>query len=120
MAFVYDFYKITATTQTQVYSLPDPNTEPLKAGPIRKQYRLGNPWPNPSNGLMNIPVKLPPGEESGELILYNIHGQEVMRQEINGEEEVILLQGGNMIPGTYVFKLKSKNGETQGKKITIH
>jgi hypothetical protein len=116
LVYVYDFYQVPATTQTMVYSLPD---EPMKSGPIQQQHRLGNPWPNPSRGTLNIPVKIPPGESPGELILYNIHGQEVLRQPVDEEQEFIILPGGLLIPGTYVVKLKSEQGETSGKKITI-
>ena len=119
LVYVYDFFQIPATTMTKVYSLPEPAGEPLKSGPIQNRYRMGNPWPNPSGGMVNIPVKLPPGAEPGDLILYNIHGQEVMRQPVNGEEELIILPGGTLIPGTYVYKLTSGNEESQGKKITI-
>ena len=116
LVYVYDFYQIPATTQTMVYSLPD---EPMKSGSIQQQHRLGNPWPNPSHGTLNVPVKIPPGEGPGELILYNIHGQEVFRQPVGEEQEFIILPGGLLIPGTYVVKLKSEQGEGAGKKITI-
>ncbi|MFC2116701.1 T9SS type A sorting domain-containing protein, partial [Bacteroidota bacterium] len=119
LVYVYDFFQIPATTQTLVYSLPKPVVEPLKSGPIRQQNRLGNPWPNPTGGMINIPIKLPPDAEPGELILYNIHGQEVMRHPVNGDEELIVMPGGTLIPGTYVYKLKSGNAKSQGKKITI-
>jgi hypothetical protein len=118
LAYVYDFFQIPTTTQTKVYSLPEVQ-EPLKAGPIRNQYRLGNPYPNPSGGMINIPVKLPPDAGAGELILYNMHGQEVMRQEVDGEEEMIILPGGTLIPGTYVYKVQTGKGESKGKKINI-
>jgi hypothetical protein len=116
LVYVYDFYQVPATTQTRVYSLPD---EPMKSGPIQQQRHLGNPWPNPSRGAINIPVHIPPDAGPGELILYNIYGQEVMRQAVNGDQEFIILPGGVLIPGTYVIKLKSEQGETQGNKITI-
>jgi hypothetical protein len=116
LVYVYDFYQVPSTTQTMVYSLPD---EPMKSGPIQQQRRLGNPWPNPSRGAINIPVKLPPDAGPGVLILYNMHGQEVLRQVVDGEQEFIILPDGVLIPGTYVLKLKSEQGETQGKKFTI-
>lgn len=34
-------------------------------------------------------------------------------------EALILLQGGGLIPGTYVYKMKYQNGGTEGKKIII-
>jgi hypothetical protein len=69
---------------------------------------------------MNIPVKLPLDAGPGTLILYNLLGQEVLRQEVDGEQELIILPDGVLIPGTYVLKLKTGQGETRGKKITIH
>jgi hypothetical protein len=116
LVYVYDFYQIPATTQTQVYALPE---APLKSGPIRSHLGIGNPWPNPSSGMVHIPVKIPPHAGPGELILYNLHGQEVMRQEVSGEEELIILQDGVLIPGTYVYKIASGKDESEGKKITI-
>lgn len=116
LVYVYDFYQIPAITHTQVYSLSE---EPLKSGPIQNQYKLGNPWPNPSRGMVNIPVQLPPDAEPGELILYNIHGQEVMRQPVDGEQELIILPGGVLIPGIYVYKIQNAKSEFGGKKITI-
>ncbi|MFC2112251.1 T9SS type A sorting domain-containing protein [Bacteroidota bacterium] len=125
LVYVYDFFQIPATTQTMVYSLPDPPDPPdppvqtTKSGGIRNQHRLGNPWPNPSGGIVNIPVHLPPDVESGELVLYNIYGQEVMRKYVEGDEELLILPGGVLIPGTYLYKLQHRKGESQGKKITI-
>ncbi len=119
LVYVYDFYQVPATTQTQVYPLPEEPAAVLKSGPIQPRRRMGNPWPNPSSGAVNIPVKLPPGAEPGELVLYNIHGQEVLRQAVNGEEELIVLPGGRLIPGTYIYKVKSGNQESEGKKVTI-
>jgi hypothetical protein len=116
LVYVYDFYQVPATTQTMVYSLAD---EPMKSGPIQQQHRLGNPWPNPSRGAINIPVNLPPDAGPGTLILYNMQGQEVLRQAVDGDQEFIILPDGVLIPGTYVLKLKSGKRETQGKKITI-
>lgn len=119
LVYVYDFYQIPATTQTQVYSLPDEPAEPLKSGGIRNRYRLNNPWPNPSGGMVNIPVRLPPDVEKGELILYNIHGQEVMRHAVEGQDEMIMMPGGVLIPGMYIYKIHHGKGQSQGKKLTI-
>ena len=119
LIYVYDFYQIPATTQTQVYALPDASDEPTKSGPIRSQQGIGNPWPNPSGGMINIPVKIPPGAGPGELVMYNLHGQEVMRQAVNGEDELIILEDGFLIPGTYVYKITSGKDESEGKRITI-
>jgi len=69
--------------------------------------------------MVHIPVKIPPNAGPGDLILYNLHGQEVMRQEVNEEDELLILQEGVLIPGTYVYKIASGKGESEGRKITI-
>ena len=120
LVYVYDFYQIPATTMTMVYSLPDEPSEPLKSDRVRNSYQLGNPWPNPSGGMFNIPVKLPPDVDAGELILYNIHGQEVMRHPVEGHEEVLKLQNGTLLPGTYIYNVKAGKALLQGKKVTVH
>ena len=117
LVYVYDFFQSPVSTQTKIYSLPE---EPLKAGPIQHRYQPGNPYPNPSGGMVNIPVQLPPDVEAGELVLYNIHGQEVIRQAVDGDEDLVILPGGTLIPGTYVYKLKTGKGESKGSKITIN
>jgi len=118
LVYVYDFFQIPSTTQTKVYSLPE-EEELLKAGPIQHRHQFGNPYPNPSRGMVNIPVKLPPDVEEGELVLYNLHGQEVTRYFVKGDEDLVILPGGMLIPGTYIYKIKSGKGESKGKRISI-
>jgi hypothetical protein len=119
LVYVYDFFQVPATTTTQVYSLPDAIQDPLKSGGVRNRFRLGNPWPNPSGGTINIPVKLPPDVDKGELILYNIQGQEVLRKAVEGQDELLILPGNVLIPGVYQYGLKHKNGQSEGKRFVI-
>ena len=119
LVYIYDISVLPATTQTRVYSLPGSATksDELKSADT---YGIGNPYPNPSRGLVNIPVHLPPGSPEGELILYNVQGQELYRQAVNAERGIISIPGGSLIPGTYVYKIKHRDLESEGKKITIH
>ena len=116
LVYIYDFSVLPATTQTRVYSLPD---GPLKSGPVQSRRGLENPYPNPSGGIVNIPVKLPPGVEEGELVFYNLYGQEVYRQAVKQEEDLIIMPGGMLIPGIYVYKMQNGEQESQGKKLII-
>lgn len=119
LAYIYDFSVLPATTRTRVYSLPEAATksDALKSSDT---YILENPWPNPSRGLVNIPVHLPPGSPQGELILYNLQGQELYRRAVNPGEETIAFPGGSLIPGAYVYKIRHGDLEPEGKKIIIH
>jgi hypothetical protein len=117
LVFIYDFYVIPATTQTQVYSLPD---SPLKSEAVNgSAYRLGNPYPNPASGMINIPVSLPPGVNKGYLQIYNISGQLIDLREIKKTDESILIPGGSLLPGSYIYNISGKGQQSESKKITI-
>jgi hypothetical protein len=117
MAYIYDFYVIPATTQTQVYSLPN---MPLKSGTVYgSAYRLRNPYPNPASGMINIPVSLPPGVNIGYLQIYNISGQLIDLREIKKTDDSILIPGGSLLPGSYIYNISGKGQQSESKKITI-
>lgn len=117
LVYIYDFYVIPATTQTQVYSLP---STPLKSEAIHgSAYRLRNPYPNPASGMINIPVSLPPGVNKGYLQIYNISGQLIDLREINKTDESILIPGGALLPGSYIYNISGKGRKSESKKITV-
>ena len=117
LVYIYDFYVIPATTQTQVYSLPD---TPLKSGSVQgSAYRLRNPYPNPASGMINVPVSLPPGVNRGYLQLYNTSGQLIDLREIKPTDESILIPGGSLLPGSYVYNISGNGRKSESKKITV-
>ena len=117
LVYIYDFYIIPATTQTQVYSLP---STPLKSGIVHgSAFRLRNPYPNPASGMINIPVKLPQGVNKGYLQIYNLSGQLIDLREIKKSDEYILIPGGALLPGSYVYNISGQGQKSESKKITI-
>lgn len=117
LVYIYDFYIIPATTQTQVYSLPG---TPLKSGTVHgSAFRLRNPYPNPASGMINIPVKLPQGVNKGYLQIYNLSGQLIDLREIKRSDEYILIPGGALLPGSYVYNISGQGQKSESKKITI-
>jgi hypothetical protein len=117
LVYIYDFYVIPATTQTQVYSLPD---SPLKSGSVKgSAYRLKNPYPNPASGMINVPVSLPPGVSRGYLQIYNTSGQQIDLREIKPTDESILIPGGALLPGSYIYNISGNGRKSESKKITI-
>ena len=117
LVYIYDFYVIPATTQTQVYSLPG---VPLKSETVQgSAYRLRNPYPNPASGMINIPVNLPQGVNKGYLQIYNISGQLIDLREIKKSDESILIPGGSLLPGSYIYNISGKGQKSESKKITI-
>ncbi len=117
LVYIYDFYVIPATTQTQVYSLP---SIPLKSETVYgSAYRLRNPYPNPASGMINIPVSLPPGVNKGYLQIYNISGQLIDLREIKKTDESILIPGGSLLPGSYIYNISGKSQKSESKKVIV-
>jgi hypothetical protein len=117
LVYIYDFYVIPATTQTQVYSLP---YMPLKSGTVYgSAYRLRNPYPNPASGMINIPVSLPPGVNIGYLQIYNISGQLIDLREIKKTDESILIPGGSLLPGSYIYNISGEGQKSESKRINV-
>lgn len=117
LVYIYDFYVIPATTQTQVYSLP---TAPLKSETIQgSAYRLRNPYPNPASGMINIPVSLPEGVNKGYLQIFNVSGQLIDLKEIKKSDKSILIPGGSLLPGSYVYNISGQGLKSESKKITV-
>ena len=117
LVYIYDFYVIPATTQTQVYSLP---ASPLKSEAVYgSAYRLRNPYPNPATGMINIPVQLPPGVNKGYLQIYDVSGQIIDLREINKSDQTILIPGGILLPGNYIYNISGNGQQSESKKITV-
>jgi hypothetical protein len=117
LVYIYDFYVIPATTQTQVYTLPD---APLKSENIHgSAYRLRNPYPNPASGMINIPVSLPPGINKGYLQIYNVSGQLIDLREIKNTDESIIIPGGSLLPGNYIYNISGDGHKSESIAVTI-
>lgn len=117
LVYIYDFYVIPATTQTQVYALPG---EPLKSERVQgSAYRLRNPYPNPASGMINIPVGLPQGVNKGYLQIYNLSGQLIDLREIKKSDKSITIPGGSLLPGSYIYNITGQGRKSESKKITI-
>ncbi len=67
LVYEYDYSVIPYRTDTHVYSLPQSNTKSAEFTAVSPV--LGNPYPNPANHQVNIPVELPEGISSAQLVL---------------------------------------------------
>jgi len=86
-------------------------TDELEPGPEMLQV-----IPNP--GLKDIKVRIPEEYIGGRLSVYNVCGQEIFRQKINGQEIVIDIS--NFLPGIYFVRIQGEKGIITGKFTRIN
>jgi hypothetical protein len=111
----------------EVYSLPGklPNCTTTKLGVTQTPMIInGNSlptsaYPNPSSGQMRISYKLPPGAETGELVISNIEGVVVKRYKVGNIFNDILIEKSDLPSVSYFYKLITSKGESETKQLVI-
>ncbi len=117
LVYEYNYSVIPYRTYTHVYSLPQSNTKSAEF--FGTSPALGNPYPNPANHQVNIPVELPADISSAQLVLYNLNGQMVLSYPVSNSDKNVLLPTRQMDPGTYLYSLQSDGWSSESKKVVI-
>jgi hypothetical protein len=89
----------------------DPN---MMIGP-----EMQNPYPNPTRNSTTIPFTLPDGETQGELVFYDVAGNEVKRFQVDNTFKEIMVSSADLAPGTYYYDLQTNAQKSEGKKLVI-
>lgn len=89
----------------------DPN---IISGP-----EMQNPYPNPTNNTTTVPFKLPEGETQGELVFFDVAGNEVKRYNVDNTFNEILISSSDLAPGTYYYNLQTTRQNSEGKTLVI-
>ena len=119
LVWVYDYSVLPAVTHTNVYRLPDQTSSAKSLTSISQEINLGNPYPNPSSGLVSIPVSIPNTSTPGILTLFDLNGNAVKSLFVSNPDEIIQIPAGTLMPGTYVINLNSGSYQTTAKKVII-
>ena len=80
---------------------------------------LDNPFPNPADQQVQIPLQLPKYLHSGMLELYDVNGHRVMSYPVTGNTRNLILPTDQLIPGTYLYRVNSEQWQSDSKKIVI-
>jgi hypothetical protein len=80
---------------------------------------MQNPYPNPTNNTTRIPFTLPEGETQGELVFYDVAGNEVKRFQVDNTFSEILVSSADLAPGTYYYNLQTSTRNSDGKTLVI-
>jgi hypothetical protein len=115
---------VVTDTGYQVYSLPGrlpSGQQMLSVGGSSPQTNMPSiatmPYPNPSSGQVRIEYALPPGAQSGDLILTSIDGRELKRYHITSAFPDLLIEPGDLPSGSYFYKIITEKGESAARKI---
>ncbi len=108
--------RFTTTPPAGYYSTTRPHPPQ-----VVRSFRLGQPYPNPFNGQLTIPLEIPAGM-SYRLFLYDLLGRGLSLQgyqtEARGEKIYLRWNSGELPSGLYFLVLQTPYGK-QLKKITL-
>ncbi|MDQ3108425.1 MAG: T9SS type A sorting domain-containing protein [Bacteroidota bacterium] len=80
---------------------------------------ISNPYPNPASATTQIGYKLPEGIDEGEIVLYDVCGNEVMRFAVNNSTGTLLISTSAISAGTYYYQLQTATQTSEGKKLIV-
>ena len=117
LVYVYNYAVIPYLTETKVYSLPEQPSQAIS--PSVSGMAMSNAFPNPADDLVNIPVSLPEGIQSGSLEVLDIQGREILNYPINQTLENVVLPASHLSPGTYLYRVNAGNRITEARKLVV-
>lgn len=85
--------------------------------PQYEAMNLVSAYPNPATSVVNIHYRVP-DSHAASLVVRNIVGSEVYRQEISGEGKA-LLSTSDMAPGIYVYGIEENGRLLNLKKLIV-
>ena len=111
-----------ANGQAKVFSLPGKlpsccNEDDISSYAVPKQSGISNAYPNPNNGSTKIDYILPNGVNEGEVVFYNLMGNEVKRFKVDRTFNTLLISTKDIAAGTYYYQLQTEGESSQGKRI---
>jgi hypothetical protein len=109
--------------QAWVYSLPGT----LSAGIAEANTNLiaiqsssvSNAYPNPSNNTTQIDYTLPDDINEGEIVFYDLLGNEVKRFKVDRTFNTLLVSTADIAAGTYFYQLQTSVENSEGKKMVV-
>lgn len=117
LVYEYNYSVIPYRTYTHVYSLTESTSK--SAEYVLSAMDLGDAFPNPASEQVNIPVQLPEGIHSGTLELLDLNGQSMLSHPITETTDHLILPTHQLIPGTYLYHIKSGEWRSSAKRIVI-
>jgi hypothetical protein len=109
--------------QAKVFSLPGTLTADIQEANnnliAMQAGRVSNTYPNPNNGSTKIDYTLPTGVNEGEIVFYNLQGNEVKRFKVDRTFNTLLISTKEIAAGTYYYQLQTTSQSSEGKKMVV-
>jgi len=105
----------------QVFSLPGTLSESIQEANnlLLAQSSISNAYPNPTNNSTQIDYKLPDGINEGEIVFYDLQGNEVKRFKVDRTFTTLLISTSDIKAGTYYYQLQTTEQNSEGKKLIV-
>jgi hypothetical protein len=108
--------------KAEVYSLAGTLTDGIAETNkklMAMQSSVSNAYPNPNTGSAKIDYTLPPGVNEGEIVFYNLMGNEVKRFKVDRTFNTLLISTKDIAAGTYYYQLQTEGEYSGGKKMVV-
>lgn len=93
--------------------------DPNPVNEINFAEAFSNAYPNPANSVVSIDYSLPMGAQSAAIAIYNMMGQEVIRQDVNTGDSKLNVNVSDLTDGVYFYSLIVNNQTVKTNKLVI-
>jgi len=100
-----------------VYSLPGTLSNLKNIG--SDNSGLSVPYPNPANDMTKIDYHLPVDVNKGEIVFFDIQGNEIKRFSVDQTFTTLLVSTSDIAAGTYYYQLQTAGQKSEGKKLIV-
>ncbi|NTW33199.1 MAG: T9SS type A sorting domain-containing protein [Bacteroidetes bacterium] len=80
---------------------------------------VSNAYPNPAQSATRIDYTFPNGVNEGEIVFYNLQGNEVKRFKVDRTFDSLLISTSDLAAGTYYYQLQTAVQSSEGKKMVV-
>ena len=107
--------------QAKVFGLPGILSESIieTNNTLISQSKISNPYPNPTSNSTSIDYELPKGINEGEIVFYNLQGNEIKRFKVDRTFSTLLVSTNDIAAGTYLYQLQTTAQSSEGKKMVV-
>ncbi|MCH8903625.1 MAG: T9SS type A sorting domain-containing protein [Bacteroidetes bacterium] len=82
--------------------------------------RLNTIFPNPAGQSMSMNYALPNGNLTGNLVIFDLHGRQLLDQTLNGNSGAIQIQRSGLVEGMYFYAIRTEAGMLEVRKLIVH
>lgn len=107
--------------QAKVFSLPGTLSDAIAEANnvLVSQSNVSNAYPNPTNNTTQIDYTLPIGINEGEIVFYDLLGNEVKSFKVDRTFNTLLISTSDIASGTYYYQLQTTMENSEGKKMVV-